>query len=67
MEKFNPSQALEQLGIIATLPKGANFTQQLASLNNSVAFIQKIHDDAFEKGFKAGVEASEKIDNYDKN
>lgn len=64
---FNPAEALEQLSKTAQTSKNPTFTEQINSMNNSIAFIKKIHDDAFAQGFEEGIEASKKVDKYDSN
>ena len=67
MEEFNPAAAIERLGIICNVKSGSSFMEQLKSLNDSVAFMQKLHDEAFEAGYLKGIEFSKNIDNYESN
>lgn len=61
-QEFNKIMAFDELIQAVTVPQNPKPSDSIQSIINGQNFIQKIHDEAFEKGFEKGCEATEKVD-----
>lgn len=61
---FNKVVAFDELGkLMASTPKEPTFSDSVKMISSCQEFLQKLYDDAFQKGFEAGCDASEKTNN----
>ncbi len=54
--------AFDELIQAMTVPQNAKPSDSIRSIITGQNYLQKIHDEAFEKGFEKGCEATDKVD-----
>lgn len=59
--EFNKENALDKLGEIMKPTDNNTISDSIKSLINAQNFLQEIHDNAFNKGFEKGCDATNKI------
>ena len=60
--EFNKLVAFDDFIVSMTLPPNAKPSESIQSIINGQNFLQKLHDEAFEKGFEKGCEATEEVE-----
>jgi hypothetical protein len=60
--EFNKLMAFDELILSMQTPPNPKASESIQSMLNGQNYLQKIHDEAFEKGFEKGCEATKTID-----
>lgn len=63
-EIFNKAKAFDELAKILTIDGEVTLSKSVESILKGCDYLQYIFDTAFAKGFEAGLDANEKINNY---
>lgn len=59
-KEFNKSNAFDELAVIMNPGPDAKMSDTIKALQKAQDYLEKINDEAFQKGFDAGLEAAEK-------